>query len=316
MLYLFYGADEFACSEALAAFRAQLPPETAELNTIWLEGRKLKLDDLARVCEAVPFLADHRLVMVSDALKHLKAGKERDEMRAYLKHVPATCNLIFVERGDVDKRNVVFTAIKQAGEVREFQPRQGDDLLRWLVEQASQRAVRLDRKTAQHLVDCAGADSRTLVTELDKLAAYVGSGGRITGEAVALLVPDSHEHNLFAFIDELSQRRCGPALQGLRGLLADGQASTYILFMLARQVRILLGVAELASQRLRADEIAAQLGQKPFVVRKALEQVRGFSQAELVSLHNQLLQTDRAIKTGRLQADVALELFVLDVCRL
>jgi DNA polymerase-3 subunit delta len=127
-------------------------------------------------------------------------------------------------------------------------------------------------------------------------------------------VQDSQEHNLFAFIDDLSLRRSGDALRGLRGLLADGQAAIYILFMLARQVRILLGVQELAAERKRADEIAAQLGQKPFVVRKALEQVRNFTRPELQRIHDRLLEIDHSIKTGRVQAEVALELLVMEVC--
>jgi DNA polymerase-3 subunit delta len=84
--------------------------------------------------------------------------------------------------------------------------------------------------------------------------------------------------------------------------------------MLVRQVRILLGVRELTAQRMRADEIASQLGQKPFVVRKALEQVRGFRDGELETMHNRLLEMDHAIKTGRIQAEVALDLLVMEMC--
>ena len=100
-----------------------------------------------------------------------------------------------------------------------------------------------------------------------------------------------------------------------RRLFEDGQAATYILFMVARQLRILLGVKELAAQRLRPDDIAAQLGQRPFVVRKALEQVRGFSDAELAQLHDQVLALDHASKTGRVEAATGLELLVAQMCR-
>jgi DNA polymerase-3 subunit delta len=314
MIYLFYGPDEFGSSEAVHALLNSMPPDVADFNVARLDGKKLKLDDLARACEAAPFLADKRLVIVTDALKHLKAGKERDAFRTYLKQVPPTCDLVFVERGDVDKRNVVFTHIKQAGQAQEFRPRQGADLLRWLGDRARHMQVRLDREAAQHLIDYVGNDSRTLVTELDKLATYAGPKGSITSDSITLLVQDSQEHNLFAFIDNLSRRHPGDALRELRGLLDDGQAATYILFMLMRQVRILLGVQELAARRMRADEIAAQIGQKPFVVRKALEQVRGFHRDELRTLHDRLLETDRAIKTGRVQAEVALEVLVMEVC--
>src|SRR5919108_3400606 len=107
MLYLLYGPDEFARSEALAQIKASLPPDLADLNMSVLEGRKLKLDTLIAACEAFPFIADRRLVIVQDLLKHQKAGKERDELRANLERLPPTCDLVFIEREEFDKRSTI-----------------------------------------------------------------------------------------------------------------------------------------------------------------------------------------------------------------
>lgn len=314
MLYLLYGPDEFARSEALAALKAQIPADLADLNISSLDGRRLKLDALAAACEAFPFLAERRLVIVHDLLKSQKAGKERDELRAYLERIPPTCDLVFVESEEFDKRGAVFTYLKKAAEVREFQPKEGAELQRWLGERAKLLGVKLDGPAAQRLVSYAGSEGRALVNELGKLSSYVGRGGRITPETVELLVQDGHEQNLFAFIDELSMRRRAAALQSLRRLLDEGQAATYLLFMIARQLRILLGVKELAAQRLRPDDIAAQMGQRPFVVRKALDQARGFSDAELMRLHDRVLELDHASKTGRIEAETGLELLVVELC--
>jgi DNA polymerase III subunit delta len=315
MLFLLYGPDEYTRSEALAALKAQVPPDLADLNVTTLDGRKLKLNTLIGACEVFPFLTDRRLVIVQDLLKHQKAGKERDELRAYLERIPATCNLVFVESEDFDKRSAVFTYLKKSAELREFQPKEGAELTRWLAERASTLSAKLDPAAAQRLIGYVGSDSRALINELAKLASHAGRGGRITVDAVELLVQDGQEQSLFAFIDELSARRRSTALQGLRRLFADGQAATYILFMVARQVRILLGVKELAAQRVRPDDIAARLGQRPFVVRKALDQVRGFSEAELAQLHDRMLELDHASKTGRIEAETGLELLVAELCR-
>jgi len=315
MIYLLYGPDEFARSEALAALKAGVPPDLADLNMATLEGRRLKLDALVAACEAFPFIAERRLVIVNDLLKHQKAGKERDELRAYLERVPATCDLVFVESEDFDKRGAVFTYLKKAADAREFLPKEGAELLRWLADRAKLLGVTIDGAAAQRLVSFAGNEGRALINELEKLASYVGRGGRIGVQHVDMLVSDGQEQNLFAFIDELSARRRGAALQSLRRLLDEGQAATYILFMIARQVRILLGVKELAGQRLRPDEIAARLGQKRFVVRKALDQARGFADPELGMLHDRVLELDQATKTGRADAETGLELLVVELCR-
>ena len=315
MIHLLYGPDEFSRSEALAALKATVPADLADLNLSVLEGRRLKLDALIAACEAFPFIAERRLVIVHDVLKHQKAGKERDELRAYLERVPATCDLVFVESEDFDKRSAVFTYLKKAAAVQEFLPKEGAELTRWLGERARLLEVKIDGPAAQRLVGFAGNEGRALINELGKLASYVGRGGRITTNYVDLLVQDGQEQNLFAFIDELSARRRGPALQSLRRLIEEGQAATYILFMIARQMRILLGVKELAAQRLRPDEIAARLGQKPFVVRKALDQARAFTDIELGQLHDRVLELDQASKTGRIDAETGLEVLVVELCR-
>lgn len=314
MLYLLHGPDELGRSEALALLRAAVPLDFAAMNITRLDGRRLKLEALVAACEAMPFLAERRLVVVTDALKHIRAGKEREELRDYLETVPSSCDLVFVETEDVDRRSILYTQLKKRGEVREFTPPQGAELLRWLAERARGLGARLEPVAAARLVELVGGDTRTLSTELEKLATYVGRGVPIGVPAVDLLVEDRQEQNLFAFIDELSARSFGPALRGAHALLEEGQAATYVLFMLARQLRILIGVKELSAQRLRPDAIAAELGQKPFVVRKALDQARGFAPGELERLHDRLLELDLATKTGRIQGDVALELFVAAAC--
>ena len=314
MIALLYGPDEYARSEALAARKAQLPPDLVEVNVSQLDGRRLKFDTLVSACEALPFLADRRLVIVSDLLKHQKAGKERDELRAYLERVADSCELVFVENDDVDKRNGIFLYLKKINAAHEFLPLRGAELLRWVNERARAQRVKLQPNAAQRLVELVGEQGRALVNELEKLAAYVGTGGTITPAEVDLLVSDAQEQNLFAFVDDLSLRRRGPALRALRALLDDGQAGIYILTMIARQVRILLNVQELAVKRLRPEELASQLGLAPFLVRKAQEQVRGFAPNELVALHERLIEIDHATKTGRGDIEAALEVLVVEIC--
>jgi DNA polymerase-3 subunit delta len=312
MIYLLHGPDEYRRSAALAKLRASIPIDLRDLNSTNLDGRRLKLDTLIAACEAFPFIAEKRIVVVDDLLKHQKAGADRDALRTYLERIPPTCDLIFVESEEFDKRNAIFTYLKKAAEVQEFAQLESGELIRWLAERVQARKVRLDPPAAQRLIAFVGGDTRALVNELEKLSSYVGQGGRITIQIVDLLVQDEQEQNLFTFIDELSARRRGPALASVRRLLDEGQAATYIIFMVARQLRILIGVKELLGQRLRPDDIATKLGQKPFVVRKALDQVRGFTDAELVRLHDRVLALDHATKTGRMEAETGLELLVAE----
>jgi DNA polymerase-3 subunit delta len=147
-----------------------------------------------------------------------------------------------------------------------------------------------------------------------KLAAYAGAGGTIGADAVRLLVADNSESSVFTFVDALAARNLAPALTLVRTLLADGEAPLKLMFMVGRQVRLLLQVKELAEQRMRPDAIAAELKQAPFVVRKAVDQAGRFAPAALVQLHDRLLELDHWSKTGRIEGETALELLVAETC--
>jgi DNA polymerase III subunit delta len=313
MISLLYGADELARDEELARRKALISDDFGDMNITLIEGRKITRNALAIACEAVPFLSDRRLVIVDGMLKNLRSEKERDLIQKYLPTVPPTTDLVFVE-GEFDKRSAIFNYLKKSGEVREFQPRQGADLQRWLHERARGLGVRLSPDASAMLVDYVGSDSRGLVNELHKLSAYVGEGGTIGVADVQLLVPDDGETSVFAFVDALAARDAGPALQLLHGLLDDGQAALYLLFMVGRQVRILLAVAEYAGQRISPDAIAGEIGQKPFVVRKAVGQAARFDRATLLRLHDRILEFDHWSKTGRIEPEAALDLLVAETC--
>lgn len=314
MIALFWGADDLRISEAIAECKRGIGEDFADMNITMLDGRKLKANALIGACEAVPFLSDKRLVLVEGAIKNLRSGTVRDEVRAYLSQVPPTTDLIFVEGNDFDKRSALFVYLKKAGDVREFQPRQGAELQRWLAERAKSLDVRLPPDAATQLIEFAGQEGRMLLNELQKLAAYVGPKGTITVEAVRLLVADTGEGSVFEFVDALAARQVDKALRTLHTLLDDGQAAQYLLFMVGRQVRVLLNVGDLASRRMSPDAIAAETGQKPFVVRKALGQINRFDKVSLLQMHDRLVELDHWSKTGRIEPETALGMLVVETC--
>jgi DNA polymerase III subunit delta len=313
MLYLFFGPDDYARTEAIASLKAAYPEDIAAFNITQLEGRSAKLADLRTACDAYPVMHDRRLVIVNDVLKLAKAADMREGLRALAGKLPDSTDLVLNESDAPDSRLAVVKDIQglakaKRATLREFALREGAALTSWVIDHARQQGAALRPDAAQLLVDYVGADGWTLHNELAKLAAYVGPDGAITSREIHLLVTDETETNMFAFIDALCARRGPAAIQSLHGLLADGAAPLYILTMIARQVRLMLAAA--SAGRMSPDELARLLGQKPFVARKAAEQARGYTPAELRGFHDQVLAIDHGIKTGKIDAEGALEVLV------
>jgi DNA polymerase-3 subunit delta len=111
-------------------------------------------------------------------------------------------------------------------------------------------------------------------------------------------------------VDAITQRDEKAASRLLRRRLDSGDHPLALLGMVVRQIRILIQVKELAEAGLDRQAIARRLRLHAFVVRKALEQEHSFSMKQLEDIHRSLLETDVAIKTGRVDAVLALDMMI------
>src|SRR5450759_498481 len=71
-IYLFHGEDELSSHEAVQGLVARMKDSPMwECNVAFFDGDKLSLPDLAGTCRTSPFLADKRLVIVTNAISRL-----------------------------------------------------------------------------------------------------------------------------------------------------------------------------------------------------------------------------------------------------
>jgi DNA polymerase-3 subunit delta len=313
MIYLFFGPNDFARTVAINALRASIPTDVVDLNSTLLDGRTTRLPELRTACLAYPMLHDRRLVVINGAIKQARSAEARDGLRQLVTSVPHSTDLVLNEDDPPDQRLALIKDLVKAekagtAEIREFKLLEGAALNAWVSEQARLVGVAFRPDAIQSLVDLAGNEPWALHNEVAKLAAFAGFSGTLTVVDVQRLVSDETETNMFGFLDALCGRRGHVALQSLHGLLADGAAPLYILTMIARQVRLMVLVSGFGRQS--PNDVAQAIGQKPFVVKKALEQARLYSASELRDFHHEVLSADHAIKTGRTIPEAALELLV------
>ena len=80
------------------------------------------------------------------------------------------------------------------------------------------------------------------------------------------------------------------------------------------QVRLIVRVRELRSQRKSEAEIQSWLGlASDFVLRKTSEQADRYSLARLKEVYHKLLNADLSIKTGRLDPELALNILIAEL---
>lgn len=334
MYYIFHGEDELGRSEELKKLRAKMgDPQFADLNTTVIDGRSVTLGELRHHADAIPFLADKRMVIVEGLLSRLnprqrKKGDDDEgpseeesnpelaaDLASYIPNLPETTRLIFVESKTLPKSNPILKLAekdKKNAHIRNFAAPRQEYLADWIVTRVEDKGGRIEFSAANDLAMFVGADLRGLDNELEKLFTY-RRGEPIRREDVRILVAPVQEQSIFELTDAMGKKDVTTALRLLHDQLSHDAEPLYLLAMIARQFRLMLQARDLAARGLEIDEIRAKLGLHPFVARKALEQSRNFSIDQLQAIYHKLLDTDIAIKTGRGDPGVNLDVLVFEM---
>ncbi len=333
--YVFHGDDSFSLRAEIRAMRAKLgDPGVAQLNTTTLDGKATTAEVLA-AASTLPFLADRRLVIVEAMLSWLarkNAGKQAqtdlDTLVAALPTLPETTRLVFVETEILKDTHPILRLAARAGSngyVRLFGPppdrRDRRDETRWapdwtadwITKQVKSYGAKIERQAAVALAAVVEQDLYAADSECAKLVTFVGTERAITEADVALLTPYVPEANIFDIVDALGRREGQIASVLIHRLLADPkQQPLALLSMINRQFRLLIQVRE-AIEMNRSPRDLPDLQRVSFLIPKLTEQARNFTLEQLEAIYRNLLESDYAIKTGKVSDVLALDLLVAGV---
>lgn len=315
MLHILYGPDDFSIHEALDELKSQVgPADVLDANVTICQASAISPGELIAMCNTVPFLADRRMTVVEGLLAQFEGqraarrgrGRNADSdssswltLAEHIPDMPPTSDLVLVD-GAVRRDNALLGALSPLGMVREFPQLRGAELTQWIERRAAEKGCQLSRGGLRLLAELVGGNLWAMNGELEKLSLYC-QDRTVEAEDVELLVPLAREMSIFNAVDAFMDGNYADALRTMRRLMEEGASGQYVIVMVARQVRLLLLAKDLASRGVTQQQMGRRLGlNSDWVLRKTLEQGRRYSGESLEALHRGLLETDRAVKTGRI----------------
>lgn len=327
MLYVFIGEDDFSIRQALEQVKNSIGDATALMsNTTVFDGRQVTVEQLRSAAETVPFLAEKRLVIVEGLLERLappgrNGGKKNnrpsgeEEYRAFadsIKRLPEFTELVLIS-GRIGGNHPLLRELVGIAKIQSFPRLKEAQLKQWVARRIAGDGGSISPAALNVLVRFVGNDLWLMSNEVDKLALYTG-GRRIEEEDVRALVSHAQEANIFAMVDAIFEFRVDTAQELLQRLLQQGVAPVHLLAMISRQVRIVFQIRELRSLKKTRNEIQNKLGlTSDFVLRKAWEQADKYSPERLRAVYHRLLEADIAIKTGKYDGDLAIEILIAEL---
>ena len=317
--YLLHGNDDLRIEEETERLRQQFSDSpNAALNTSVFDGTQADINEIMGAALAFPFLSDTRLVIVKDLLAHLtrkgagNVGKKAlESLVEQLAQLPDWARLILVERRKMDERNKVVQLARNDEHGKEQLYVVPKDTTGWILQRAQNTYdAQIEPRAAAALATVTQTDLRAADNELLKLILYVDGARPITEADVALLTPYVAETSMFAMVDAIAEGRTQAAITSIQHLLEQQEDPFSIFGMIVRQFRLLLLAKEHLVSGGYPKDLPATLGIHPYPAEKVARQSRSFSLPQLEAIYRAVQDYDVRIKTGRIEALLALELLV------
>ena len=247
---------------------------------------------------------------------------------------------LFISAGKVDKRKTFFKTLDKIGTVETFAGLSADDK-DWVerAEVAARTGIREHKKEISEealaeLVSRVGPNARQLENEIEKLCVFTGDRKKIEFADVATICSRNKTARAFALGDALGDRDLPRLLKRLDEELwetkFDSQKSEIgLLYGLISKVRAMLLLKEMLREgwlkptndynnfksqlervpkdKLPEDRKFNPLALNPYVLYKALPQVKKYSQSELVRAMDLLLRCNQRLVTSGLDEALVLQ---------
>jgi DNA polymerase-3 subunit delta len=247
---------------------------------------------------------------------------------------------LLVSAGRVDKRKVFYKALDKLGSVESFAGWSADDkdwagqAELWARKALRARQKEISEEALAELISRVGPHARQLDSEVEKVSLFVGERKEIEFADVAAVCSRNKTARAFALGDALGDRDLPRLLRCLDEELWElkldrSKSEIGLLYGLIAKVRAMIMLKEMLregwvkpemsyggfktqleqvpAEQLPADRRFNPLALNPYVLYKALPQVKRYSQAELIRAMDLLFQCNHRLVSSSLDEALVLQ---------
>ncbi len=322
-LYLLYGKEKYILEYTQKMIvQAVLDEGTADFNLSAYDMEEQSIDTAIEDAETLPFMGDYRVIIIQNPYfltgtrTQSKVEHDLKRLEAYLNNPSKQSIVIFnAPYEKLDERKKIVKTLKKQGDVIQADKMNVRLQKEWIDFAAKEANVPISNGAAERLIQLQGENLALLISEVKKMALYVGEGKEIDPQTVDKLISRSLESNVFTMVEHVANRRIDAALRICYDLLKQNEEPIKLMALLSRQFRIILQVKQLRAQGHAEKAIASTLSIHPYAVKIAAKQSSSFQEDELKALLIKAADADFEMKTGQRDKTLTLELFLTGLAR-
>lgn len=306
-VYLLFGEEAYLRKQYKDKLKSALSADGDTMNCHYYEGKDISVGEIIDLAETMPFLAERRVIVLENTGLFKSGGEALAE---YLSAPAPTVFFVFAE-AEIDKRSKLYKAVQNKGVSVEFSIQDEHTLKRWILGMIKRENKNISENALNLFLNKTGTDMENIHKELEKLFCYCLEKDVITEADIEEICTQKVTNQIFDMVNAIADKQQKKALSLYYDLLSLREAPMRILFLIGRQFNILLMVKEMKKRGYDNKTIASKAGIPPFTVGKYAAQASKFKSKDLKQALNECVEADEAVKTGRMNDKMSVELLIV-----
>lgn len=316
MTYLFYGNYKYLIDEEINKFKKDYD-EINIINIIYNNN----LDKIIDEANLVSLFSKKKLIIVHDTTIFNRKKKTEDDTEDnknnnnqellinYLNNQNEDVSLIFINNQEtIDNTKKVTKKLKEKGVIKEFNNINIKEMVKNLFGK-----YKISYENIDLLINRVGNDISLLKPEIDKIITYKNQDLDITKDDILNLTYLNLDVSAFNFADQIVSKNKKEALRIYDELLLMHSDPSMVIALIASKVRLIFSVLELKKMGYSMYQMMDTLEVKEYPIKLASQAATKTNRDELIVFLNDLADLDINIKTGKINPNLGMQLFILKI---
>jgi DNA polymerase-3 subunit delta len=261
------------------------------------DSNEIELPDFTDEISSFPIFSEYKAVIIKDL-------KLSDEITEWLINhsdeiEDSTVIIVYQITESIDLKTDTAKQLKKAvsdhGLWVDIAPLDPQTLYKWVSQQFRKRNKSIDSHTLTYFISSTSTEMYSLLNEIEKLSAYCDD--TITADAIDRITVKTIDAKTYELTNAVFDKNPGKAFSILKTLSDMRTNEMLIMASIYSSVTTLYKTKLLLDSGLSAPEIASELGQKEYPVKKNIARVKAKRAELLEKMLNICLETDMNSKT-------------------
>lgn len=315
-LYTIFGSEKLLINKKIEEIEAKYKDYTYEKNVIDLEDESII--SLLNEINTIPFLEDYRLVILRNPKFVYNEGSYDTRLveafNDFIDNPNDTTILITVI--EKESKGVAYNKLKSKTNVFQIEsidPKKIDNLEDFVKEELERDGYKIAKLALDELISRVNHDYNRILIELEKLKIYKCEEKNISLDDVFLMVSKDLEDSVYPLVQAVLEKNKRKAMELYKSLKVNSIDESSILSSLISRFTELYQVKELVLAGYSKEKIAEAFQYKQGRVYYLMKDASGATLQMIKDNLNNLMNIDYGIKSGKVDKNVAIELYILKI---